>query len=139
MNVLFFLTPKSEVAYIYENDSLRQVLEKMENHKYSAIPIISRNGQYAGTITEGDLLWGIKNQLNLNLKDAEQLDISRIHRRLDYQPVYADASMESLIERALNQNFVPVVDDQKNFIGIIRRKDIINYFYQKHRGEHGDG
>jgi len=36
-----------------------------------------------------------------------------------------------LIDKALNQNFVPVVDDQKNFIGIITRKDIIRYFYNK--------
>ncbi len=131
MNVLFFLTPKSEVAFIYEDDSLRQALEKMENHTYSAVPIISRSGQYVGTITEGDLLWGIKNQFNLNLKDAERVGISTIKRKLDYQPVYADANMESLIERALNQNFVPVVDDQKNFIGIIRRKDIILYYYKQ--------
>lgn len=131
MNVLFFLTPKSEVAFIYEDDSLRQALEKMENHTYSAVPIISRSGQYVGTITEGDLLWGIKNQFNLNLKDAERVGISTIKRKMDYQPVYADANMESLIEKALNQNFVPVVDDQKNFIGIIRRKDIILYYYKQ--------
>ena len=60
MNILFFLTPKSEVAYISEEDTLRQALEKMEYHKYSAIPIISRTGRYIGTLTEGDLLWGIK-------------------------------------------------------------------------------
>ena len=45
MNILFFLTPKSEVAYISEEDTLRQALEKMEHHKYSAIPIISRTGR----------------------------------------------------------------------------------------------
>ena len=28
MNILFFLTPKSEVAYISEEDTLRQALEK---------------------------------------------------------------------------------------------------------------
>ena len=33
MNILFFLTPKSEVAYIYDEESLRQGLEKMENQK----------------------------------------------------------------------------------------------------------
>ena len=27
MNILFFLTPKSEVAYISEEDTLRQALE----------------------------------------------------------------------------------------------------------------
>lgn len=39
--------------------------------------------------------------------------------------------MEELINRAMNQNFVPVVDDQDKFIGIITRKDIIQYFYNK--------
>lgn len=131
MNILFFLTPKAEVAFIYDNESLRQVLEKMEFHKYSALPMISRRGQYIGTVTEGDLLWGIKNQYHLNLREAETVPITSIPRRLDNKPVSADAAMEDLIDKALNQNFVPVVDDQKNFIGIITRKDIIKYFYNK--------
>lgn len=131
MNILFFLTPKSDVAYIYDNESLRQVLEKMEYHKFSAIPMINRQGKYIGTITEGDMLWGIKNQYNLNLKEAESIPVTSITRRLDNRPVSAEADMEDLIDKALNQNFVPVVDDQKNFIGIITRKDIIKYFYQK--------
>ena len=131
MNILFFLTPKSEVAYISEEDTLRQALEKMEYHKYSAIPIISRTGRYIGTLTEGDLLWGIKNQYHLDLKGAEKIPITAIKRRLDNRPVYANSNMEDLIDKALNQNFVPVVDDQKNFIGIITRKDIIRYYYDK--------
>ena len=113
MNILFFLTPKSEVAYISEDDTLRQALEKMEHHKYSSVPIISRKGRYIGTLTEGDLLWGIKNQFNLSLKEAEKIPITAIRRRCDNLPVKADADMEDLILKALNQNFVPVLDDQK--------------------------
>lgn len=128
MNILFFLTPKNDVAYIFEDETLRQALEKMEYHKFSAVPIISRTGRYIGTLTEGDLLWGIKNKYNLNLKEAEQVTILAVDRRLDNQPVSADSRMEDLIDKALNQNFVPVVDDQKNFIGIITRKDILKYF-----------
>ena len=131
MNILFFLTPKSDVAFIYDNESLRQALEKMEYHKFSAIPMINRQGKYLGTITEGDMLWGIKNQYNLSLREAENIPVTSIPRRLDNRPVSADAAMEDLIDKALNQNFVPVVDDQKNFIGIITRKDIIKYFYNK--------
>lgn len=131
MNILFFLTPKIDTAYIYETDSLRQALEKMEYHKYSAVPVISRSGKYIGTITEGDLLWGIKNQFNLNLKEAEKLPITAIKRRSDHKPVSADSNMEDLVGKALNQNFVPVIDDQKNFIGIITRKEMIQYYYQK--------
>lgn len=131
MNILFFLKPKVELAYIYDYHTLRQVMEIMEYHKYSSVPIITRDGKYIGTITEGDLLWGIKGLGLLNIKEAESISITKIHRRLDYRPVRADSKVEDLIGRAMEQNFVPVVDDQGNFIGIVTRKDIIGYCYDK--------
>lgn len=131
MNILFFLTPKSEVAYIHDDESLRQVLEKMEYHKYSAVPIISRQGTYVGTITEGDLLWYIKNQLDLNLQEARRILITNVPRRSDNTPVSIDSNMEDLLDKAMKQNFVPVLDDKKSFIGIVTRKDIMKYFADK--------
>ena len=131
MNILFFLTPKSEVAYIHDDESLRQVLEKMEYHKYSAVPIISRQGTYVGTITEGDLLWYIKNQLDLNLQEARRILIPNVPRRSDNTPVSIDSNMEDLLDKAMKQNFVPVLDDKKSFIGIVTRKDIMKYFADK--------
>lgn len=130
MNILFFLTPKSDVAYINDEDTLRQALEKMEYHKYAAVPVINRYGRYVGTLTEGDLLWGIKNKFDLSLRDAEHIRVTEIPRRSDNKPVFADSNMEDLIDKVLNQNFVPVLDDQKNFIGIITRKDVIKYLCQ---------
>ena len=50
---------------------------------------------------------------------------------MDYLPVNGSSDMEGLVDKALNQNFVPVVDDRDYFIGIITRKDIIRYFYEK--------
>ena len=131
MNILFFLTPKSDVVYINDDETLRQALEKMEHHRYAAVPVINHQGRYVGTLTEGDLLWGIKNQYDLSLKDAERIRITEIPRRSDNQPVSADADMEDLIDKVLNQNFVPVLDDQRNFIGIITRKDVIKYYTRK--------
>ena len=128
---MFFLKPKSEVAHIYDDDTVRQVLERMEYHRYSCIPMLNRQGKYVGSITEGDLLWWLKGNHNLNLKLAEMVSIQEVGRRLDYKPVRAEAKMEDLIEKAMEQNFVPVVDDQGNFSGIITRKDIIGYFYDK--------
>ena len=72
-NILFFLKPKVEIAYIYDYHTVRQALEIMEHHKYSSIPILSRDGKYVGSITEGDLLWGIKNKYDLSLRDAERI------------------------------------------------------------------
>ena len=55
----FFLKPKSNIAYIYDHYTLRQALEKMKYYGYSAIPMIDAEGKYAGTVSEGDLLWAI--------------------------------------------------------------------------------
>ena len=124
MNILFFLTPKSDVAYIFEDETLRQTVEKMEHRKFSCIPILNKEGQYTGTISEGDLLWGIK-LLNINstdLKEMENVSIMAIPRRATYKPVHADADMEDLL---------PVIDDKGSFIGIITRKEIIKYCYKE--------
>ena len=131
MNILFFLTPKSEVAYIYEDYTMRQVLEKMEYHRYSSIPIINREGKYVGTITEGDLLWDLKNIFFLDLKSIEDIPITDVKRRKDNRPVSIDANIEDLISKSMNQNFVPVGDDKETFIGIIKRREIIEYCYDK--------
>ena len=131
MNILFFLTPKSEVAHIYEDDTVRQALDKMEGFRYSTIPLLSKDGTYVGTITEGDLLWGLKKLNILNLKEAEHIFIHDFERKADYIAVAADSDMKDLISRAMSQNFVPVVDDQNKFIGIITRRSIIEYCYDK--------
>lgn len=136
MNILFFLKPKVECIYVYEDDSLRQVLEVMEKHRYASIPMISRTtGAYKGTITEGDLLWDIKNRHNLNIRNAEDIRIKEIKRHRDNQPVSVGAKMEDLISKVVQQNFVPVIDGQKCFIGIITRKNVIEYLCEKKERE----
>ena len=126
-NILFFLTPKAMCAYLYDDYTLRQALEKMECAGYSALPILNKRGEYRGTLTEGDLLWAIKNMCYMDMRQAEAHRIMEISRRKDNVPVRITASMHDLIDRASNQNFVPVVDDYGAFIGLITRKAIIQY------------
>ena len=132
MNILFFLKPKKDVTFIFDNETLRQALEKMEHYRYAAIPIIDHeNGTYLGTITEGDLLWYIKERYDLTTKEAEETPILSVKRMRDNEPVDADSDIEDLISKVVNQNFVPVLDDTGCFIGIITRKDVILYLMSK--------
>ena len=128
MNILFFLTPKKDVAFVPENCTLRQALEKMEHYRYTALPILNEQGLYVGTLTEGDLLRYIKSHASLNLKSSEDVRISALPKRWNYKPVNIDCTMEELVEASMQQNFVPVLDDNKSFIGIVTRKDIMKYF-----------
>lgn len=135
MNLLFFLTPKQDVLYIYEDFTLRQTLEKWANQRYATIPVLRRSGEYLGTITEGDLLWGIKNTHGLDLEASEDIPISSFARRRDYKAVPVTTSMNALFEAVLDQNFVPVVDDRNVFIGLVRRTSVMQYFLKSVRKE----
>mgnify|MGYP000656477358 CR=1 FL=1 len=53
-------------------------LKKIEYHKYTAIPMLNKNGKYVGTVTEGDLLRYIKEKWFLNIREAEDCSISRV-------------------------------------------------------------
>ena len=103
-------------------------LDQNDALRYAAIrTILSRKGEYRGCLTEGDLLWALKNMCNMDMRQAESKRIMDIHRRKDHVPVRITASMHDLIERASHQNFVPVVDDYGAFIGLVTRKAIIKY------------
>lgn len=130
MNIAFFLTPKEEVAWIPADSTMRQVIEKMEFHRYTAMPLIDDDGKYAGTITEGDILWCLKNTPNLSFKGTHKVLVKDIPKHQNNQPVFINSHIEDLLLLSVNQNFIPVVDDQEIFIGIIKRSDIINYFYK---------
>ena len=132
MNILFLLTPKAKCAYLRSDDTVRQALEKMESSGYAALPILARDGSYKGTLTEGDLLWAIKNLGITTLRDMEDHGIMEIAHRRDNTPVSVSNKVEDLMSKAVAQNFVPVVDDRNTFIGIITRKAIMQYFMDRY-------
>ena len=122
MNVAFFLKPKSNVTYACSDDTMKVGLDKLRKSGYMAIPVISSDSKYAGTITEGDFLWHI---IDNKPDDTVLADILMPKRN---PPVPISASVEELLTRAMNQNFIPVIDDRQIFIGIVTRKDIIVYY-----------
>ena len=129
MNIAFFLTPKNEVVYEKLTSTMRQALERMEYHRYTAVPLINETGNYVGTLTEGDLLWKLKNTPKLSFNDTSNILIKDIPRHICNKAVLINADIESLLSLAKDQNFIPVVDDNDVFIGIIKRSDIITYCF----------
>ena len=130
MNVAFFLIPKSRVAYLTEGSSFRQGMEKLHRYGYTAIPVISREGKYLGSVSEGDFLWNIMSMGSVDSRDLEAARIDDIiSDRTPAVPV--TASIEGLMERALEQNFIPVVDDRDMFVGIVTRRSILAYYTER--------
>lgn len=135
MNIASFLLPKVEVAYLHDQMTIRQGLEKLRRSGYSAIPVIDEEDRYVGVVSEGDFLWNIlehnENINQITKKGLEKLTLRDIIQSGKIMPVCIDTDMEQLLGQAQNQNFVPVIDDRSVFIGIITRSDIIKYFVKK--------
>lgn len=131
MNIAFFLTPKVEVDYEKTSSTMRQALERMEHHGYSAIPILDDDGKYFGTLTQGDLLLKLKFMPTLSFKDTRNINISELKLNKNIKPVHINCNIEDLFSVATEQNFVPVVDDYNSFIGIIKRSAIMNYCFER--------
>ncbi len=130
MNILFCLTPKEKVAYIFDDYTIRQALEKMQIYRYNSIPVLSKKGTYVGTLSEGDLLWYIKDKLR-DFSKTETISVKKVPRNKDNVSVPINTNMEDIIDVATRQNFVPVIDDFGAFIGLITRKDIFQYMVKK--------
>ena len=128
MNFLFLLKPKHDVAFLYDYNTLRQGMEKMRRHGYSAIPVIREDGTYAGTVSEGDFLWKVVDENAWSPKAQEDYLVRDILRPDWCHPVHITATMHELLQLVTEQNFVQVIDDRDAFVGIVTRKDVILYF-----------
>ena len=127
MNIAFFITPKHQSVCLNKDATMRQALEKMEYHRYTAIPIVDKKGRYVGTLTEGDLLWKMKNTPNLTFEGTNKIPLKKVPKNMSNHPVSINAEIEEVIDLIMKQNFIPVVDDQKIFVGIITRKAVMSY------------
>ena len=131
MNILRFLTPKSAVAYILDDDTLSQWIEKMRARHYSDVPVLDKEGKYVGTLSENDVLWTMMKEDKFDLRSLEGISV-RSAMKSEQSPVSNLAPMRELLDRVKEHKFVPVVDDRDVFIGIVTRKDVINFYIDRY-------
>ena len=134
MNILRFIIPKSLVEYIETDSTVRQALEKMRFHRYVAIPVLDSEGVYVGTLRNDDLFKYFLDSETFDTRAAEGDSVMSILDTGYSRAISHSAPMEELIDRVKEHNFVPVVDDRGCFIGIILRRDVLNFllkFYEE--------
>ncbi|MBR1423758.1 MAG: CBS domain-containing protein [Ruminococcus sp.] len=130
MNILQLLKPKATIDFVFDDNTARQALEKLRHGGYTAVPVIDRDGRYVKTLAEGDFLWFMLNNGITDMRELERYNIAQITRRVNMKPVYVYSTIEDLILLSMDQNFVPVIDDREVFIGIVTRRDILDYCYK---------
>lgn len=131
MNITSFLKPVYDITFVYDHQNLNDALQTMTKHRYTSIPVINQEQHYVGTLTEGDILqFLLTNNDCFSQENLSKFKVSDVKRHRDYEPIHVDALMPTLLSKASNENFVPIVDQHDKFVGIITRKTLLEYFFE---------
>ena len=139
MNIFRFIRPKNSVEYIYDTSTVRQALEKMRYHRYVAIPVISEDGVYVGTLRSEDVFKYFVDNKKYSARAAEGDCVTKILDKEYLKPLPHDASLEELFNVAKEHNFAPVVDDRNCFIGLILRRDVLDFLLKYYEERESEG
>lgn len=131
-NVAFFLTPKHELAYIGKDATIRQAIEKFEAHgHYLELIVLDANGSFVGVLSANDILMAFKKNPELNYEHSFHAKIRDTGYNKKVLSVNIDTTSDVLVEISKVQNIIPVIDGENRFIGIVRRANLLYYYYQK--------
>lgn len=126
MNMAFLLIPKSRVTYLTEGMGFRQGMEKLRRCGYTSIPVVAQDGRYLGCLTEGDCLWNLLGMGSLDPRALDRVKVENITtRRVPAVPVTATVREILPDVLGMTQNYLPVVDDRRSFVGIVTRRRVL--------------
>ena len=118
MNIAKIMIPKVCTVFLHEDSTVRQGLEIMKHHGFTALPVLNAEDVYIGSVSEGDFLRHILATGTTDLRVHEHTCIGALVRREFCPPLHIDAEDGLVISAILNQNFLPIVDDRGALYGI---------------------
>ncbi|MEY8462051.1 cyclic-di-AMP-binding protein CbpB [Streptococcus merionis] len=117
-----FLTPAENLAVLIDTHNMDHAKLVLTHMAYSRVPVVTQEGKFIGTIGLTELT---RYQLENELSDEDlNQDISSIVKT-DVAVVSEFYSLTQVMHDLIDQSFLPVVDQDGFFKGIITRKAIL--------------
>ena len=114
-----------KTAIVYESTSVKEVVIEMTLHPLGAACVLSKNGNLAGLITDGDIRRTLYKFDELN--DVKAKDIMTPNPVVTEPDVSLGDALEKMEERESSISVLPVLDaKQKGIQGMVRIHDILN-------------
>ncbi|TCD46047.1 CBS domain-containing protein [Streptococcus sp. X16XC17] len=117
-----FLTPANQLAVLVDTHNIDHAKLLLCNMAYSRVPVVTEDNRFFGSIGLREIM--SYQSLN-NLTDDElNQDISLI-AKTDVETVPEQYRLEEVLRKLVDEPFLPVVGDNREFLGIITRKSIL--------------
>ncbi|KKF43500.1 cyclic-di-AMP-binding protein CbpB [Streptococcus uberis] len=118
-----YLIPADDLAIFIDTHNSDHVMLILVSNGFSRVPVISKDKIFKGTISISDILnYQAKHQLTdweLNQTDIGEMVNTKI------ESISFKSSLTLIMHKLVEYPFLPVVDEENHFIGIITRKSIL--------------
>lgn len=123
-----FIIPASRIAFVEDENPLYHAFLILTKMKYSKIPVLDKNQKVVGLIslamitdkmlTPDNIV--IEPLSTLKVKDVMQTDFEKIN--------FAHTNLETQLHLLVDNPFIPVVNDNNIFQGLLTRREWIKAF-----------
>ena len=132
MKISFFLIPKMETAYMFEYETIRQALEKMEYYRYNSLSVLDEKGRYKYSLSATDFFHYMKHHPGTTYENTDEICLSQVTPQVDITPIDINDDVENLVKTLLKQEYTPVIDGKQIYIGEVSVTEIIEFILKNH-------
>lgn len=118
-----FLTPAENLAVLIDSHNADHAILLLSQMTYTRVPVVTDEKEFVGTIGLRDIL---AYQMEQDLSQEVMADTDIVHMtKKDVAVVTPDYTLTDVLHKLVDEPFLPVVDEDGIFQGIITRKSIL--------------
>ena len=118
-----FLTPAENLAVLIDSHNADHAILLLSQMTYTRVPVVTDEKEFVGTIGLRDIL---AYQMEQGLSQESMADTDIVHMtKKDVAVVAPDYTLTDVLHKLVDESFLPVVDEDGIFQGIITRKSIL--------------
>ena len=118
-----FLTPAENLAVLIDTHNADHAILLLSQMTYTRVPVVTDEKEFVGTIGLRDIL---AYQMEQDLSQEAMADTDIVHMtKKDVAVVSPDYTLTDVLHKLVDESFLPVVDKDGIFQGIITRKSIL--------------
>lgn len=133
------IIPKEQVVTIDPEWSLERALLILTRKQTSSVPVINAQGQVEGLISKTDILdFMLHISRNKDHFDFSGLSKHQVREAMNrnHQGIMANSIFSFAFEVLVDRSYIPIIDANKQFVGILTRKvlmeKVIEYFQEEY-------
>lgn len=131
-----FMIPASIVATVNETNSLNHAFLILTKNRYAKIVVVDNENHYRGLISLAMITDRLIETAKINVAKLDQYQVANV-MQVDVLPITDPYDVEENLHLLIDQSFLPVVDRENHFQGIVTRRELLKAVnYAAHRFDH---